>query len=146
MTHGAPTSLGTAHPTGTGADLSTVRSTGEQTLGTTEDGTLLGTMIHGTSHGAGTVLGTTAAGTTHGTGILGTTVAGTADGMAAGTADGTIRGTTEDGGTVLTTSTIMTSSVLEAAGFTHPGFRPPDQRVEAASVLPQGQPVREARQ
>ena len=95
-------------------------------------------MIHGTSHGAGTVLGTTAAGTTHGTGILGTTVA--------GTADGTIRGTTEDGGTVLTTSTIMTSSVLEAAGFTHPGFRPPDQRVEAASVLPQGQPVREARQ
>ena len=46
---------------------------------------------------------------------------GTADGMEAGTADGMTRGATEDGDTVLTTSTTASSSARAAAGSTHRG-------------------------
>lgn len=102
-TPGLPTSHGTAHPTGSGTDHSTVLYTGEPILGTMEAGTRHGITTRGTSdtHGHGV----TVDGTIRGTGILGTI----ADGMVAGTADGTIHGITEDGGMVLTITTTDSS-------------------------------------
>ncbi len=87
------------------------------------DGMIRGTATLGISdsRGAGEALGTTADGTIRGIGILGTIADGTADGMEAGTADGMTRGATEDGDTVLTTSTTATSSARAAAGSTHRG-------------------------
>lgn len=87
------------------------------------DGMIRGTATLGISdsRGAGEALGTTADGTIRGIGILGTIADGTADGMEAGTADGMTRGATEDGDTVLTTSTTVTSSARAAAGSTHRG-------------------------
>lgn len=130
MTLGAHTSLGTVPPTGTGTARSSRPSTGARTLGTTEDGTRHGIMIHGitVTHGRGTLLGTTADGTIHGTGILGSIAAGTE----VGTEAGTTRGTTEDGDTVLITS-IMISSAPAAAGSTLRVCPRQDQAPEAAS-------------
>ena len=96
-------------------------------------------MIRGTttlgisdSRGAGEALGTTADGTIRGIGILGTIADGTADGMEAGTADGMTRGATEDGDTVIITTTATTSLVREAAESIRHACQQPAPPGEAA--------------
>ena len=122
-TSGQPTSLGTRRHGIPGTVLSTRQSIGARILGTMVAGTHRGTTTLGIMDipGDGAVRGITADGTIRGIGILGTIADGTADGMEAGTADGMTRGATEDGDTVLTTSTTATSSARAAAGSTHRG-------------------------
>lgn len=133
-TPGQPTSLGTRRHGIPGTVLSTRQSIGERILGTTVVGTHRGTTTLGIMDipGYGAVRGITADGTTHGTGTLGTIADGTADGMEAGTADGMIRGTTEDGATVIITTTAVTSSAREAAESIRHACQQPAPPGEAA--------------
>ena len=117
-TRGLPTSLGT-QPHGThGTALTIHRSTGAWTLGTTVDGTALGTTAttDGTPAGCGMTHGSTVDGTTLGT-------MATVDGMTLGSmVDGTIHGSTADGtvdgmaatATIITTTGTVTSASAEA--------------------------------